>query len=69
MVTHTDICLQWHVSKKKWLKTLISLGKDSCSGDSGGPLIQQANTDTPWFLVGVVSFGTSKCGTGTPGRL
>ena len=45
------------------------LGRDSCSGDSGGPLIQQANTDTPWFLVGVVSFGTSKCGTGTPGRL
>ena len=45
------------------------LGRDSCSGDSGGPLIQQANIGTPWFLVGVVSFGTSKCGTGTPGKL
>ena len=58
----------------KWnfiiLKNLIYLkGEDSCSGDSGGPLIQKANTGTPWFLVGVVSFGTSKCGTGTPGKL
>ena len=43
------------------------LGKDSCNGDSGGPLIKRTDNTTPWFLVGVVSFGTSKCGTGTPG--
>ena len=61
-----------HICKSIFItfKNLIYfLDEDSCSGDSGGPLIKQANTDTPWFLVGVVSFGTSKCGTGTPGRL
>ena len=45
------------------------LGKDSCNGDSGGLLIKRTDNTTPWFLVGVVSFGTSKCGSGTPGRL
>merc|ERR1712241_1456918 len=47
-------------------------GQDSCSGDSGGPLVA---TDTsvagpiqsPKYLVGIVSFGTKKCGQGYPG--
>merc|ERR1712223_198798 len=43
-------------------------GKDSCNGDSGGPLIQKAKgLGKPWFQVGVVSFGTSRCGAGQPG--
>ena len=45
------------------------LDKDSCSGDSGGPLVKRTDNTTPWFLVGIVSFGTSKCGTGTPGSI
>jgi len=44
-------------------------GKDSCSGDSGGPLVAQGPGDfkEPKYLVGVVSFGTKKCGQGYPG--
>ncbi|KAK9881048.1 hypothetical protein WA026_014392 [Henosepilachna vigintioctopunctata] len=43
-------------------------GKDSCSGDSGGPLMGTFNNDSAqWFVEGVVSFG-ARCGTeGWPG--
>jgi len=40
-------------------KTLI---KDSCRGDSGGPLIV-SHGPTGYLLVGVVSFGDVNCGT------
>jgi len=44
-------------------------GKDSCTGDSGGPLMRTLPTDeTRWMLEGVVSFGYNQCGTaGYPG--
>ncbi|XP_059092135.1 phenoloxidase-activating factor 1-like [Tigriopus californicus] len=49
-------------------------GIDSCSGDSGGPLLAQPKTaygnaqkDLPYFLRGIVSFGTQTCGSGYPG--
>ena len=65
MVTHTYMtCFQNEITQN-----LISLGKDSCNGDSGGPLVKRTDNTTPWFLVGIVSFGTSKCGTGTPGSI
>ncbi|XP_065073609.1 CLIP domain-containing serine protease B4-like [Ochlerotatus camptorhynchus] len=40
-------------------------GKDSCRGDSGGPLmkLEQLGGQSAWFLKGIVSFGTEKCGT------
>jgi len=43
--------------------------QDSCSGDSGGPLVSQIKGDfkKPKYLVGIVSFGTKKCGSGYPG--
>lgn len=43
-------------------------GKDSCTGDSGGPLMKTVKDDvSTWYLEGVVSFG-AKCGTeGWPG--
>ncbi|XP_033226882.1 CLIP domain-containing serine protease 2-like [Belonocnema kinseyi] len=48
------------------------VGKDSCRGDSGGPLMSRVrapNDDKPkWVSVGVVSFGPSPCGMpGWPG--
>jgi len=36
----------------------VRKGKDTCSGDSGGPLI---TTKKPYKLVGLASFGGSKC--------
>jgi len=43
-------------------------GKDSCSGDSGGPLVAyQGDFKEPKYLIGIVSFGTKKCGQGYPG--
>merc|ERR1711863_201887 len=42
-------------------------GKDSCGGGSGGPLIKRAQIGTTWFQTGVVSFGSTLCGTGLPG--
>jgi len=38
-------------------------GKDSCSGDSGGPLMGLARFGPPYRLLGVVSFGVTRCGT------
>jgi len=41
--------------------------KDSCKGDSGGPLIGRDGDDQPFQLVGIVSAGTKRCGIGAPG--
>lgn len=47
------------------------LGKDSCRGDSGGPLMWYGDSgpfSKTWYLLGVVSFGLEQCGTeGVPG--
>ncbi|CAO1355956.1 unnamed protein product [Diamesa tonsa] len=39
-------------------------GRESCNGDSGGPLMRETLLfNTPhWYLVGVVSFGPTPCG-------
>ena len=42
------------------------LGKDACSGDSGGGLFIRDTSDT-WHLLGIVSYGAKECGNGIPG--
>lgn len=50
-------------------------GRDSCKGDSGGPLYMSkfsevSNRIVPgntWYLFGLVSYGSAACGTGKPG--
>ncbi|XP_044265790.1 CLIP domain-containing serine protease 2-like [Tribolium madens] len=40
-------------------------GKDSCVGDSGGPLMnanRNKNNDLVWYVVGIVSYGSKMCG-------
>ncbi|KAF2897998.1 hypothetical protein ILUMI_08177, partial [Ignelater luminosus] len=39
-------------------------GKDSCKGDSGGPLMAEHNIETNvnLYVVGIVSFGPTQCG-------
>jgi len=38
---------------------------DSCTGDSGGPIMSQVGNT--WYLAGVVSFGTQQCDSSLPG--
>ncbi|CAM2100774.1 unnamed protein product [Caretta caretta] len=58
--------------KKYWngdiLDSMIcagAAGSSSCMGDSGGPLVCQENG--VWHLVGIVSWGSSRCATTMPG--
>ena len=65
----TDANMSTIISKimTKIMSTIyIFVGKDSCQGDSGGPLVYRAFSDDPWTQVGIVSFGTGRCGAGFP---
>jgi len=42
-------------------------GKDTCSGDSGGPLNWEDNNTSQVYLVGIVSFGIGCAKDGYPG--
>jgi len=41
--------------------------RDSCNGDSGGPLVVKDTQSGLFHLIGVVSWGMSKCADGYPG--
>ena len=38
------------------------LGKDSCGGDIGGPLVFRNSKEEPFYQVGILSYGSKKCG-------
>ena len=42
-------------------------GKDSCEGDSGGPMIRRASSRLSYELVGVTSWGYGCAQKGRPG--
>ena len=41
------------------------VGKDTCNGDSGGPIVYETNQRV-YYQVGIVSFGSKDCGGGKP---
>ena len=41
-------------------------GRDSCKGDSGGPMVAREFSGDPYYQVGIVSYGTKTCGIGKP---
>ncbi|CAO1416410.1 unnamed protein product [Diamesa tonsa] len=55
-------------SKRKIVSSQIcaggETGRDSCTGDSGGPLMREnlLSKDPHWYLVGLVSYGPIICG-------
>ncbi|XP_075145131.1 serine protease 7 [Haematobia irritans] len=70
-VAASDVCAQKYATKKvSLINSQLCAGgefsKDSCDGDSGGPLMRQGYKKR-WYLEGVVSFG-NRCGLeGWPG--
>jgi secreted trypsin-like serine protease len=48
-------------------------GKGSCQGDSGGGLFMRkgehgadGDMESPWYLLGIISYGQPACGMGIP---
>lgn len=66
-IVQTDLCrLAYNGRAKLTEKQLCAgavVGKDSCGGDSGGPLMAPLSVNGPprYFLVGIVSYGPEKC--------
>ena len=58
-------CSEWHLDAKAQICAgsigYSSVPKDTCSGDSGGPLMLYDKPSGQWFLVGIVSYGDYPC--------
>ena len=50
------------ITRRKTVCLIFVTGKDSCGGDSGGPMTYRHSVNDPWYLVGLVSYGSTKCG-------
>lgn len=63
-----DICQLFYKIKNESLPSILCVGgrtgHDTCSGDSGGPLMQAVheNKKSNWILYGVISYGSAQCG-------
>jgi len=80
-VIPAEECYRMFRQKLRPADTQICAGgerdKDSCKGDSGGPLYFKTiagtgdrpseDNITPTYVLGIVSFGSRNCGSGTPG--
>ncbi|XP_026479347.1 CLIP domain-containing serine protease 2-like [Ctenocephalides felis] len=66
-------CMQPYsrLNVRVWSRQLCAGGelhRDSCSGDSGGPLMGYDRYGDSWYLLGIVSLGPINCGkAGIPG--
>lgn len=68
-----EVCEQEYRAKLPWFRLEDSqicargeLGTDSCKGDSGGPLMY-IDENSAYNLIGITSFGTTKCDSSVPG--
>ena len=62
-VQHRDNCLIQYIDNDQFCAGNVYKRKDTCNGDSGGPLLKLVNNR--WTLMGVVSNGDVSCsGTG-----
>jgi len=64
-IMRTEVCNRWHYYYKKIDKTMVCAGykkggRDSCKGDSGGPLAC-LRPDGSYTLFGLVSWGANPC--------
>lgn len=41
-------------------------GRDSCRGDSGGPVLTEDQSAGKFYAIGLVSLGTARCGRELP---
>ncbi|XP_029466499.1 chymotrypsin B-like [Rhinatrema bivittatum] len=65
LLTNDDCKVHWGSNILDTMICAGAAGSSSCMGDSGGPLVCQSNDI--WRLVGIVSWGSSRCATNSPG--
>ncbi|XP_033898823.1 chymotrypsin B-like [Acipenser ruthenus] len=64
LLTNTECSSYWGDKISDVMICAGAAGATSCMGDSGGPLV--CEKDNVWTLVGIVSWGSSRCSTTTP---
>ncbi|XP_074599793.1 brain-specific serine protease 4-like [Brevipalpus obovatus] len=74
-VIEKDMCSMWFLSRgrrvtldsKQFCAGYEKGGKDSCRGDSGGPLILKENSTNTYYIIGIVSAGIECAEPSMPG--